>query len=197
MFLICSFLFSACLRFSFNLALIVDWILNLLVERKISKMMFLTFILIIIMARDLETKEVACEQIGFYDSTLHGVQRPKTCRMDKVTKIVSAEFYISSIKDVNVEGLIFSENKKILFLPENIAEKFPNLLLFFAAECSLTEVYKNNFRNLSKLDHLDLALNKIERISSDTFVDLTSLQKLNLCKSLPIVFHVLIHISFR
>lgn len=102
--------------------------------------------------------------------------------MNESTTINSTGFSISSSKDNNVKGFYSYRNDKIEFLPENFAEKFPNLVVIWASRCSIKKVSKKNFRNLRKLRGLDLDKNQIERIESDTFDDLIELEELHLGK---------------
>lgn len=73
-------------------------------------------------------------------------------------------------------------NKKIRFLPENPADKFPNLKLYRPYSCSIEEISKVNFKDLRKLRKLYLDNNAIRKVASDTFEDLTSLEYLSLGK---------------
>lgn len=98
----------------------------------------------------------------------------KTCYMQ--TKTINSKGFVISPADSSIDALTFYTNKKILFLPIRVDETFTNLIGYEAADCSLTAVSKINFKNLDKLLYLGLMKNQIERISSDTFEDLTSLE---------------------
>lgn len=100
--------------------------------------------------------------------------------MNVATVINAAESTIDSPKDVSVRRLEFYENKKISFLPEKVAESFPNLVYYDARDCSIKSISKNNFGLLSLLEILYLADNQIEQIPNNTFQDLTSLAELRL-----------------
>lgn len=101
--------------------------------------------------------------------------------MNGTTSIDEQNVTIST-SDVSMGGLSFHNNKKIVFLPINVGEKFPNLINYNAAYCSVKEVLKLNFKNLNKLKTLALHYNQIEKIGTETFSDLTSLEELNLSK---------------
>jgi hypothetical protein len=76
--------------------------------------------------------------------------------------------------------LDISENLKTLFLPVGVADVFPNLEYYSAANCSIKEVSYLNFRGLSKLTVLELSDNFIETITKEMFKDLTSLISIDL-----------------
>lgn len=105
----------------------------------------------------------------------------RTCYMKTVTTISSPGFTISS-RDETIGGLLFDHNKKINFLPEKVANTFPNLIVYSVYNCSLVKVFPANFKNLVNLKALDLQNNKIEKIPNNLFDDLTSLEYLNLSK---------------
>lgn len=147
---------------------------------------FLIFALLILTIHQLKAGEVDCErkQSNGGPSLL--------CYMNNETTIDSHGFEISS-GDEAVEGLVFDNNQKIRFLPEKVAEKFPKLVIYWAQSCSLTEISKIHFENLGSLTQLLLQSNRIEKISSNTFEDLTSLFWLNLRKD--IIFHIYCDLS--
>lgn len=104
----------------------------------------------------------------------------QTCKMDSTTVINSNRFIITTT-DPSVQNLYFSKNTNVKFLPENIAEKFHKLIILMAQECSIKTISRKNFHGLKKLRGLTLRGNQIEKIESDTFRDLVSLEKLSLC----------------
>ena len=122
--------------------------------------------------------QVSCERIENYD---FGYESWKICFMDDTTEINSADTTITA-RDESVEGFWLWVNKKIKFLPIDVSEKFPNLLGLSAYSCSLTTVSKANFKGLSKLRYLNLGYNQIEKIRSDVFSDLVSLEQLHMCE---------------
>jgi Leucine-rich repeat (LRR) protein len=77
-------------------------------------------------------------------------------------------------------GFNFNYNKKIFYLPIDVAEKFPYLTVYGASDCSVKEISKLNFNGLKNLNILELSNNQIEKIDSDTFQDLVALEKLDL-----------------
>lgn len=106
----------------------------------------------------------------------------KTCFMDSVTKIDSLQFEISSERDENVTKISLYGNKNVIYLPISVSEKFPLLTELIAWQCSVKEISKENFKNLYKLQRLDLDENQITKIQSETFEDLMGLEVLRLGK---------------
>lgn len=74
-------------------------------------------------------------------------------------------------------------NKHIFYLPTNLDESFPDLIEIKAFSCNVKSIHKKNFKNLRKLKGLYLNNNQIEKISTNTFEDLQSLERLFLSKS--------------
>lgn len=126
--------------------------------------------------------EGPCERIGDYLFGWTGTHTytAKTCFMHESSTISALVFQLSSDYDRTVDALYYAYNMKIEYLPENVNEKFPGLKVLVANSCSIKAVTKKNFRNLSKLQLLDLSRNKIEEIYSNTFEDLRSLEDLRL-----------------
>lgn len=87
----------------------------------------------------------------------------------------------SSQYDGSIEAFTFESNKNVFYLPIMVGEKFPKLLSYYA-RCSIKELFRENFMGLNQLQGLRLDYNQIEKISSDTFVDLTSLRMIRLSK---------------
>lgn len=116
--------------------------------------------------------QITCEQIlesgNGYDY--------KTCFMQDITSISTRGVEISTLRDDTNEGIEFSQNIKISFLPWKVVEKFPNLVAYSASGCSLKEIEKQNFEGLTKLKALNIPNNQIETIASDTFEGLIQLE---------------------
>lgn len=96
----------------------------------------------------------------------------------------------SSERDDTIEALYFDLHYNVSFLPEHLDANFPNLVYYYAEEGSVTEIYKNNFKGLNKLKVLDLWDNLITEIASDTFEDLSSLEKLDSGKKDQIAYNL-------
>lgn len=97
----------------------------------------------------------------------------------------------------NFQGIYFERSKDVKYLPEKLAEKFPDLLAMQVIHCEVKSVQKKHFANLNKLFYLSLFENKIEVISNDAFDDLSMLEILylsnneNIKKLDPNVFNYL------
>lgn len=125
-----------------------------------------------------KTSGVPCEKIEESRFGWAGINSVTSCLMNISTVIDSEGFTITTPVTMSVEGLSSFGNRKIKFLPENLAEKFPKLLIMWAQSCSIEKITKKNFQNLNKLLGLAIGDNRIEKIASDTFGDLLSLTHL-------------------
>lgn len=105
-----------------------------------------------------------------------------TCYINEITEIAVADKVIYPRND-DMTAFYLWYNKKILYLPIEMDQTFPNLERYNAGYCALTTISKDNFKGLSKLNYLALQGNKIEKIQSDTFEDLVSLDGLHLDKN--------------
>jgi Leucine rich repeat len=104
----------------------------------------------------------------------------ETCFMNE-TSIETIGVDISQSNE-SVTGLILNGNKKIFYLPENVPKSFPNLTVYFAINCSISNISSQNFKGMDKLTDLALNNNSISKVTSDTFNDLIRLVKLYLGK---------------
>lgn len=125
-------------------------------------------------------KEVNCEKVwdDFWIVSDQG-RRLKTCDMHLLTKIDDSNVTISKQKD-EISIIFLSTNKKISYLPVEVFQKFPHIIIYRASETSIKAISKKNFRNLNKLQVLYLQRNQIETIHYDTFQDLGNLIELHL-----------------
>lgn len=96
--------------------------------------------------------------------------------------INSTDFSITSDRDETVEGFHESHNRKLEYLPSNLGEKFPNLIILGADHCSVKEIAKENFKGLKKLRKLILNHNKIEKIDDDTIEYIPAVERIQLSK---------------
>lgn len=126
-------------------------------------------------------KRVGCKRIENQKLVLKN-DAILTCFMNENTEINSKNFIISSDYDENVDAIDFVRNKKIVYLPERVYEKFPELKVIEAQSCSIVEISANNFEKLIRLEQLQLQNNQIEKIPNDVFADLKSLTLLRLSK---------------
>lgn len=80
-----------------------------------------------------------------------------------------------TITELNIEW-----NRKILFLPVEVADSFPNLKMYSVRQCAIKKITRENFANLRKLLWLYFFSIPIETIYDDTFEDLVMLEGLGL-----------------
>jgi hypothetical protein len=122
--------------------------------------------------------KISCEFISNFDAGfIDGIL--KSCDISPTAKIESTEATISST-DTSISRLNLSNNKQVIFLPEKVDEKFPNLLHYQAKNCAVSVIAKKNFKGLEKLKKLNLWGNQIERIPNNAFEDLKDLEVLSL-----------------
>lgn len=122
-------------------------------------------------------KELTCDGTGVAGWNIGLL---KTCSIKQA--IDSIGFTFVSVHE-ELYGLWLGVNEKTVFLPIKVNENFPNLIAYAATECSIKTIEKKNFEKLNKLKVVRLEINQIEKISSDTFEDLASLEYLYLCMS--------------
>jgi hypothetical protein len=130
-----------------------------------------------------ESPQVSCESTTIsdwssYDSSHDSLQ---TCWI-KTLKIDSKNFVLGNERDETIKALTFYDNKKVQFLPTNVANTFPSLRIFSATSCSVREISKETFFGLSKLEFLLLSSNQINTVHSGTFEGLSSLRRIELRK---------------
>lgn len=126
------------------------------------------------------TKSVTCTFNNFiwhYKGETH-----RTCAIVNQS-INDHGFYISTSIDSTLKGFSIQNNIKIEYLPENIAEKFPNLIYFQTSNCSVKVVKKIYFKNLEKLININLQHNSIEWLENQAFKDNVNLEKLELASN--------------
>lgn len=111
-----------------------------------------------------------------------GTKHFVTCYLNSRSSIYSTGFLLSSPKNENVQAISFSYNQKISFLPERIAEMFPNSVIIYSSGCAIQSISNIVFNNLNKLERLYLKSNKITRIDGDVFDGLTALRRIELSK---------------
>lgn len=116
----------------------------------------------------IASTEISCEKIEQGNDV-------KLCYLDKTTSINSNDTTIAT-KDDSVKGIFMQYNEKIRYLPVGVHKKFSKLEKYFAAECSIQAISKENFEKLTKLQEIWLTTNEITKVKSDTFQGLSSLK---------------------
>lgn len=128
----------------------------------------------------IKAKEIVCESV--YVGNWSSVNKTlKTCGLKGTTSINKKDVTISNHDD-SVQGMTFSTNKHINFLPVRVYQNFPNLIAYGAENCSIKDVSNDNFKGLTKLRALTLSFNQIKTVPFDTFEDLEGLERLVLCE---------------
>ncbi|XP_037039519.1 chondroadherin-like [Bradysia coprophila] len=102
--------------------------------------------------------------------------------------IFADNFRIASDRNESVKSIDFSphdssQNTAINFLPVDVSTVFPNLVIYDAIRCSIRQITKENFKQLTKLQSLVLIQNNIVRIDENSFDDLVNLKEINLYKN--------------
>lgn len=129
----------------------------------------------------ISSNEISCERTEDMSWPSLGREQFSFCWMQQASRIRGQNVVISSVDD-SILGLTFLGNKNIRYLPINVAGSFPNLIAYGASDTSISEIWKDNFKNLRQLRALSLFKNQIEIIFSDTFEDLKNLEFLWLGK---------------
>jgi hypothetical protein len=110
---------------------------------------------------------VECESFNMHSWSDIGLKY-KACSMKHRTVIETRGYIIDSpFNASNIKAFSAYNNKKIHFLPSNISDSFPEIIVFNVADCSIRGIFKENFRNLTFMEYLWLAHNKISVIPSD------------------------------
>lgn len=104
----------------------------------------------------------------------------RTCFMALKTPKHSSEDFFPTKTDLVMGEIFIRGNKLASSLPKNVNKLFPNLLGYSVTSCNVGEISKENFDGLLKLKGIYLWGNQIEKIASDTFDSLTSLEVLSL-----------------
>lgn len=121
-----------------------------------------------------------CEKTGFF-AWVPPYGSMKTCMLN-ATVIDSTDFLITSDRDETVKGFYALNNKNLEFLPKNIGEKFPNLLVLQVGGCSVKAISKEHFKGLTMLQGLAISNNQLETIDDDTFDHIPAVVKISLCE---------------
>lgn len=106
------------------------------------------------------------------------------CGMHSYTTIKDIGYTISDSFNDAIRGISFDNNRNIDFLPNSPHQNFPKLTSYSAIRCSIKEISKANFEKLHWLTRISLFDNQIYAVLSDTFKDLTELQRISLSKFL-------------
>ncbi|KAG5669370.1 hypothetical protein PVAND_017257 [Polypedilum vanderplanki] len=138
------------------------------------------------------------------DGSLFSFNIPKNCNFGECGSLNYLTFFVSSntkILITDAEVMSKHQNDKIdgfriycddcdkkgkqdiFHLPINVIKIFPNLLAYFAHHTKVKKLTRENFKEMKKLDQLNLHTNEIEEIDDDAFDDLIKLEYLNLSEN--------------
>jgi hypothetical protein len=120
----------------------------------------------------------SCSGIEMY--RWRDVGNQNTCWIAGSISFSSPGYKINSSRDETVTGFIAQSLKNMFYLPDSPYEIFPYLQAYSSRGSAVKEISAANFKKLKKLRLLYLDQNQIEKINSDTFNDLESLEWLNL-----------------
>lgn len=126
-------------------------------------------------ACDKNGTQIACEEITNYGDYV-------ACSMITHTTIRDISYTILDPSNYEVEIMDLRNNRNIEFLPISPHQTFPNLMSYYAANCSIKEISKRNFEGLVHLRDVILEDNQIYFLLSDAFKELVSLLYLYLGK---------------
>ena len=76
---------------------------------------------------------------------------------------------IANPKDKELGGFSIEDNKKVKYLPEHIADLYPELVIYEVQQCSIRTVNVKHLKGLTKLEVLNLWNNEIESIDRGSF----------------------------
>lgn len=121
-----------------------------------------------------KTAEIHCEKIA------NAFPSKNLCFLNENTTISAVNVTIADLENAEVDGIFFSDNKNVAYLPVEVYKKFPNLVYFYAHNASIEEITALNFNRLSSLNYLGLSENKIEFIPNFCFESLFRVEYINL-----------------
>lgn len=98
-----------------------------------------------------------------------------TCRIEK-QKIDDAFATVSSTSNSTVEAFDIRHEKEVSFIPMQIANKFPGLVVFHINNCSIKSIGAKDLKGLKRLRILHMPRNEIGTIDKDAFKDLFKLE---------------------
>lgn len=101
------------------------------------------------------------------------------CNIENQT-IKKEESRIISPFNVTLKAFSIKNNYDVKFIPVNIGEKFPNILVFQIFNCSVKKIGKTHFNNLFQLRQIVLTNNVIAEVDDQPFQNQRQLEWLSL-----------------
>lgn len=118
-----------------------------------------------------------------YDTFTGSEGDTPTCYLEKVTEIHETDVtFDKNLNDRTIKALLLYNNKNIQYLPVDVYKSFPNIRVVAAQRCSIKKIKRNNFINLAHVVSLELNYNQIEIIHDDTFLGLSTIERIGLSK---------------
>lgn len=108
----------------------------------------------------------------------------RTCFVGADTIVDRRDYTFSIEKDETVKALVFGKNPKLQYLPIRVNENLPKLLTYTSNGSPIKFIARENFKNMKDLKVLSIVDGKIEKVYSDSFEDLTSLEQIDLRKKI-------------
>jgi len=142
---------------------------------KHSMLLFVVILTVLSISLCEAEKEISCEE-----RNVNAKKEIATCNINLSAIIDFPGYRITSNRNETIETMRFESNKRIQFLPVSSNDKFPNLAVIDACNCSIQSISKENFNNLTKLKKILLSYNEISEISNETFEGLASLEEISL-----------------
>lgn len=147
-------------------------------SRKLSDSKFCSFKFLILLIGCFFNLKSTAEVISC-DAIVNCLDFENCCFGNATAAIHSKSFKFAG-NDETVYVIWFSSNGKIKYLPIQVSNSFPNLEIYNAENCTISEISKENFENLHNLQTLNLAGNQIEVVPDDAFEDLSILDRIDL-----------------
>lgn len=97
-----------------------------------------------------------------------------TCVISNQT-VDSEGTVLNGTSSSKVKGFQMTFSDDVKFLPENLVEKLPRLIVYDVRSTAVTSVEKKHFRDQLDLKYIDLSENRIKSVSSEAFSDCENL----------------------
>ncbi|KAL7015703.1 hypothetical protein ACKWTF_016612 [Chironomus riparius] len=138
-----------------------------------SNLQLISFLLIIFSFHNVNSVDIQCE---FKNDDFDSINNQYTCAVQvnlmitvKNTKIQSVRGSHNAGKSNNdVTGLSIRD-KKMQYMPSNLADKFKNLIAMRIRQGKLKEISQSDFKTFPKLRYLNLDANDLEVLDDDLF----------------------------
>lgn len=135
------------------------------------------------------SESIACNDVHDYSFVEEFTKAKICCELEFDSYIDAHDYtFADDTNYKNTEILIIAQQQNVEFLPVSVHESFPILRIYFVVNVPVPKISKRNFEKMLELKYLKLERNGIEVIRSDTFEDLTSLERLQISTREGLVF---------